>query len=90
MPQGVSKQKQQPKQKKNKKAIAPMPKRVYKKKKDPIKAALAKKVDAIVFEKAMKDPFQGGTRFIKPNEDNTKAAKISTKSLLKNPTQKIK
>ena len=90
MPQGAVKVSKTKQQKTNKKAVKVQPKRVWKKRKDPVKAALARKVDAIVMDKAMKDPLHGGLRFIKPNEENTKAAKVSTKQLIKDPTKKIK
>lgn len=89
MPQGVMKQSSSRKEKKNKKAIKQQPKRVYKKRRDPVKAALAKKVEAVAMDQANKSPLHGGLRFIKPNDENTKAAKISTKKLIKDPSMKI-
>jgi hypothetical protein len=89
MPQGTDKK--APKQKTTKKAkTSQKPKRVWKKRKDPIKAALIKKIEGIAMERALKDPLQGGLRLIKPSEQKAKAAKLSTKSLIKNPNQKIK
>ena len=70
-------------QKKNKKAIKQQPKRVYKKRRDPLKAALAKKAEAVAMDQANKSPLHGGLRFIKPTEESTKAAKVSTKQLIK-------
>lgn len=91
MPQGVMKQSNSSrKEKKNKKAIKQQPKRVYKKRRDPLKAALAKKAEAVAMDQANKSPLHGGLRFIKPTEESTKAAKVSTKQLIKNPTMKIK
>lgn len=91
MAQGAAKKSSERKQKTNKKAeINARPKRVWKKRKDPVKAAIVRKVEALAMEKALKEPMKGGIRFIKPTEDKVKAAKVSTKSLIKNPTQKIK
>jgi molybdenum cofactor biosynthesis enzyme MoaA len=64
-------------------------KRVWKKHKDAVRAAIAKKVEAVVMDRALKDPLHGGLRFIKPTEEKAKAASIPTKSLIKDPTQKI-
>ena len=91
MPQGAAKKAAEKRQKTNKKTeIRARPKRVWKKRKDPVKAAIVRKVEAVAMEKALKDPMKGGLRFIKPTEEKAKAAKISTKSLIKNPDQKIK
>lgn len=90
MPQGAAKTAKKI-QKTNKKTdIRSRPKRVWKKRRDPISAAVAKKVEAVVMQKALKDPMHGGMRFLKPSEDKTKAAGVSTKSLIKDPNQKIK
>lgn len=90
MPQGAAKSAKKV-QKTNKKSdIRSRPKRVWKKRRDPISAAVAKKVEAVVMQKALKDPMHGGMRFLKPTEEKTKAANLSTKSLIKDPNQKIK
>jgi hypothetical protein len=89
MPQGTNKKK--PKPKTHKKAeINQKPKRVWKKRSDPIKAAIVKEIEGIAMERAPKDPLHGGLRLIKPSEQNVKAAKVSTKSLIRNPNQQIK
>ena len=92
MAQGAAKKSSESrKQKTNKKAeIKQRPTRVWKKRKDPVKSAIVRKVEALAMEKALKEPMKGGLRFIKPTEEKAKAAKVSTKSLIKNPTQKIK
>lgn len=91
MPQGATKSNNNRKEKKNKKALKQQqPKRVYKKRKDPTQAALRRKAEASAMDEANKSPLHGGIRFIKPTEENTKMAKVSTKQLLKNPTMKVK
>lgn len=92
MPQGAAKKaSDQRKQKSNKKAmIKSTPQRVWKKRRDPVKGAMQRKVEAVVMEKALKEPLKGGMKYIKPTEEKAKTAKISTKSLIKNPGQKIK
>lgn len=93
MPQGAAKKSSNVNKKKNlnKKAmINKRPKRSWKKHKDPITAAIHRKVEGVVMEKAMKNPLNGGIRVVKPTEEKVKVASVSTKSLVKNPTQKIK
>jgi hypothetical protein len=92
MPQGTDKKKPAaaPPKVNKKTEINQRPKRVWKKRRDPVRSAIQRKVEAVAMEKALKDPMHGGLRFIKPTEEKAKAAKISTKSLIKDPTQKIK
>jgi hypothetical protein len=92
MPQGPAKKAMESRRvKTNKKTEANQrPKRVWKKRKDPVRAAIMKKIEGVVMDQALKDPMHGGLRFIKPTEEKAQAAKVSTKSLIKNPTQKIK
>ncbi|KAH0792260.1 hypothetical protein GPJ56_003786 [Histomonas meleagridis] len=91
MTQGAAKKANKAHQKGNKKVeIRQRQKRVWKKRRDPITAAVSKKIEAVVMSKAMKDPLGGGMRFIKPSEEKTKAAGVSTKSLIKDPNQRIK
>ncbi|KAK8870962.1 hypothetical protein M9Y10_008875 [Tritrichomonas musculus] len=79
------------KEKKNKKAVQQQQqKRVWKKRRDPIKAALAKKAEAVAMDQANKSPLHGGIRFIKLTEESAKTAKVSTKQLIKDPNMKIK
>jgi hypothetical protein len=93
MPQGTEKRKvtaPRPAKTNKKTEINQRQKRVWKKHRDPVASAIVRKVEAVVMEKALKDPMHGGLRFIKPTEEKAKAAKVSTKSLIKNPNQKIK
>jgi hypothetical protein len=91
MPQGAAKKASDArKQKMNKKAVKKQPKRVWVKRRDPVKGAIVRKVEALAMEKALKDPMQGGLRVIKPTEEKAKVAKVSTKSLINDPKQKVK
>jgi hypothetical protein len=92
MPQGPAKKAADArKDKTNKKTeIKKRPTRVWHKRKDPVSAAITRKIEAVVMDRALKDPMHGGLRFLKPTEEKAKAAKVSTKSLIKDPTQKIK
>lgn len=92
MPQGAAKKTSNINQKKNlnKKARINQRPKKGKKHKDPITAAIHRKIEGVVMQKAMKNPLNGGIRVVKPTEEKVKVASVSTKSLVKNPTQKIK
>ena len=90
MPQGAGKKLSNPNQNPNKKVQQKAPKRVWKKRKDPVRAAIVRKVEACAMEKALKDPMKGAMHLVKPTEEKAKRAKVSTKSLIRNPHQKIK
>ena len=64
------------------------PSKHWKKRKDPIRAALIKKAEACAMEKALKEPLSGGMRLIKATEEKAKGAQMSTKDHLKKATSK--
>ena len=90
MPQGSGKKLTNQNQKNNKKAQNQTPKRVWKKRKDPVRAAIVRKVEACAMAKALIDPMKGAMHLVKPTEEKAKRAKVSTKALIRNPHQKIK
>ena len=64
------------------------PQKNWKKKRDPIKAALIKKAEACAMERAMKDPMNGGIRTFKPTEEGAKLAQVRTKDVIKKAAEK--
>ena len=64
------------------------PKKNWKKKRDPVSAALIKKAEACAMERAMKDPMNGGIRTFKPTEEKAKLAQVRTKDVIKKAAEK--
>jgi len=60
------------------------PSKHWKKKRDPVRAALIKKVEACAMEKALKAPLKGGMKVVKATEEKAKMAQKSTKEVMKN------
>ena len=90
MPQGGIKKSSPmlPNKQKHHKQEKNRPQKNWKKKRDPVKAAMIKKAEACAMEKAMKDPMNGGIRTFKPTEEKAKLAQVRTKDVLKQAYEK--
>jgi hypothetical protein len=68
IPQGPAKKVAEAREgKTNKKTeINKRPTRVWRKRKDPVSAAMTRKIEAVAMDRALKYPMHGGLRFLKP------------------------
>ena len=92
MPQGANKPSATPitLRAKRQKPEKNRPQKNWKKKRDPVKAALIKKAEACAMEQALRDPMKGGMKTIKPTEEKAKLATVRTKDVIKQAQEKAR